>query len=89
MERSPVLLDKIIKMKVLPKAIYIINVILIKIPTHSSQTSKEQYSTLYGETKKNRIAKTILYNNGTFRSIIIPNIKLYYKDNNENSLILA
>jgi hypothetical protein len=50
-----------------------------KFQYNSLQTLKEQYSTSYGKTKKPKIAKTIPYNKKPSGSIIIPDIKLYYR----------
>ena len=68
----------IIKMAILPKAIYRSN----KIPhqnSNSSQNYKEQFSNSSGITKKNRIAKTILNSKRTSGGNSIPDFKQYYR----------
>jgi hypothetical protein len=74
-----------VKTAILPKAIYRLNAIAIKIPTQFLLTLKEQFSTSYRKTnknknkKKNRIAKTILNNKRTLRGITVPDLKLNYR----------
>jgi hypothetical protein len=70
MERSPMSWIgriNILKMAILPKAIYMFNVIPIKIPKVRS------------ETKKKGTAKATLNKKSNAGGIIIPDFKLYYK----------
>jgi hypothetical protein len=72
----------IVKMSILPKAIYRFNTISSKFQHNYLKTWKEQPSNSSGnakkkqnKTKQNRIVKTILNNN----RITIPDLKLYYR----------
>ena len=76
MERSPMLMDcriNIVKMAILPKAIYRFNSIPFKIPT--------QFAILkfIWHNKKPRIAKTFLNNKRTSWGINILDLKQYYR----------
>jgi hypothetical protein len=55
-----------------------------KFPYNSLQTLKKQFSTSYLKRTKNKkppwIDKTVLYNKRTPRSIIIPTLKLNYRE---------
>jgi hypothetical protein len=67
----------IVKMAILPKAIYRVNAISIKIP---KEFFKEMERTIFKyrwEGKKSRIVKTILNNKRTAEGITIPDLKLY------------
>ena len=74
----------IVKVAILPKAIYTFNTIPIKIPHNSLQTFIGQYSTSLKKKKKKKqptnhlVSETILKNKRTCRGIIIPDFKLFY-----------
>ena len=68
----------IVKMGILPKAIYRFNAMPIKIPAKFFIDLKRIVLNFIWKSRTLRIAKTILYNKGTCRSIPIPNFKLYY-----------
>ena len=69
----------IIKMAVLPKAIYRFNSIPHQIPTQFFIDLKRTILNFLWKNQKLRIAKTILNNQRTSRGTTIPDIKLYYR----------
>jgi hypothetical protein len=67
----------IVKMAILPKAIYRFNEIHIKIPPQFFRVRK-QFTNSFG-IKKNRIVKTILNNKRNSGGVFIHDLKLYHR----------
>jgi hypothetical protein len=69
----------IVKIDILPKVIYRLNVIPIKIPTQYFTELEGAILNFKWKNKKPRIALTILNNKRTYLGITVPDLNLYYR----------
>ena len=79
----------IVKMTILPKAIYRVNAIPIKLPMIFSIEPEQNILKFTWKHKRSQISKETLKKKNEAGRIRLPGPRLYYKASHQNSMVLA